>query len=110
MAQIPQHAWLNGNPFYYELYQTHNAKDRLRRKVATAFHDALPDAVAECLVDELLNAELYGHQRQFLIKSQVDPAISVILDAVRKLAVPYQAANGETCLMIPIERLDSIQP
>lgn len=110
MSKIPEHAWLNGNPFYYELYQTHNAKDRLRWQVAVAFHDSLPDAVAECLVDELLNAELYGHQRQFLISKQVDPAISVVLNAVRKLAVPYQTANGEMCLMLPIEKLDPIQP
>jgi hypothetical protein len=103
---IPERAWLDGNPLYNRHFNVFNSADRLRRDVATAFHDALPDAVAECLVDELMTAEEYGDQLKFLIKNQVDPAIYVVLEAVKKLAVSYIAANGEPCLVVPVSKLD----
>jgi hypothetical protein len=105
---IPEHAWLDGNPLYNRHFKVVNSADRLRRDVARAFHDALPDAVAECLVDELMAAEEYGDQLKFLIKHQVDPAIHVVLEAVKKLAVSYTAANGEPCLMVPVSKLDHL--
>lgn len=105
---IPERAWLDGNPLYNRHYAAAHGVDRFRREVAIAIHDALPDAVAECLIDELLTAEEYGDQLKLQIKNQVDPAIKVVLDAVRKLAVPYTAANGEVCLIVPVDHLDRL--
>lgn len=107
---VPERAWLNANPFYLSIYKPSAAKNRFRNDVAKAIHDALPDAVLECLVDELMQATEYGDQLQFLIKNQVDPAIKVVLDEVKKLAVPYTAADGTQCLMVPVNKLDSLLP
>jgi hypothetical protein len=102
------HNWYEFNPLYSSLYQTNSGVTRLRRQVAMAFHDALPDSVAKALVDELLNAEVLGQKLQCTISSQVDPAIKVVLEAVKKLAVPYIAADGSPCLMVPVDRIDSL--
>lgn len=53
-------------------------------------------------------AEEYGDQLKFMIKHQVDPAIHVVLEAVKKLAVSYTAANGEPFLMVPVSKLDHL--
>jgi hypothetical protein len=105
---IPEHAWLDGNPLYSRLFETSNSADRLRRRVHEAIHDSLPSSVSECLVDEVMSAELYGDAIKLQVKRQVDPAIKVVLEAVRELAVPYMTESGVTCLMIPLSKVDSI--
>jgi hypothetical protein len=107
---IPEKAWLDGNPLYGKLFLAANSADRLRRQVHEAIHNALPEAVSECLVDEVMTAEHYGQAIKLQIKSQVDPAINVVLEAVKQLAVPYMAENGTACLMVPIDKIDSILP
>lgn len=108
--KIPTTALLDYNPFYMELYRPHARLDRLRWQVATALHDGLPDAVRECLIDELLTAESHGEKCQFIINRQTDEAIRVVLEAVKELAVEYVSPDGTIHRYVNVDKLDRITP
>lgn len=104
--QIPRKAWLDGlNPFHWDLYRVSNARDRLRKRVAEAFHAGLPDEVAACLVDGLMALESKGEEKGYAISDQVDGAIQACLDEVSKEAIDIHCSDGVTRKMIPVYKL-----
>jgi hypothetical protein len=103
--RIPRHAFIDENSYFYHLYKPRRKDNPLYREMARVFHDALPDEVANCLTDELMNAEVRGELEQFRIEGQMSQVVDVISEALGKLAVVVEDADGGSHFVIPMESL-----
>lgn len=101
---IPQSAWWRGNPHYDALWAAATPQSRLQRRVLDAVLEALPEAAALALVDELLYAEHYGQVQALRAAELTDGVIKVVLQAAADRCHTYRL-NGHEVQMVPVSEL-----
>lgn len=105
VRKIPRHAWIDESSYFYHLYKSRKKGNPLYRELARVFHDALPDEVADCLTDELMNAEARGELERFRIENHMSQVMDAVIKALNSLAIVIEDADGGSHFAIPVESL-----
>jgi hypothetical protein len=105
VRKIPRHAFIDEDSFFNYLYKPRQQANTLYRELARTFHDALPDEVADCLVDELMNAEARGELEQYRIENHMEKIVDLFTSLLQKLAIPVEGPDGSTSMAVPLEDL-----
>lgn len=103
--RIPRHAFIDENSYFYHLYKPRKRDNPLYRELARVFHDALPDEVANCLTDELLNAEVRGELEKFRIEGQMSQVVDTLIGVLERMAIPIEDSDGVSHFAVPVESL-----
>ncbi len=101
---LPERAWWRGNPHYDLLWTATTAQERLQRQVLEALLEALPEAAARALVDELVAARHPGQVQALRIAELTQGAIDTVLVAAAAQAGTYRL-QGEAVALVPLQRL-----
>lgn len=103
--KIPRSVWLDENSYFYHLYKARKKDNPLYLQIARIFHDGLPDEVADCLTDTLLNAEVRGELEQFRMERYVPQVVDAVIDSAKKLAFAVDTGEGGSQLVVAIDDL-----
>jgi hypothetical protein len=109
VRKIPRSVWLDENSYFYHLYKARKKDNPLYLQIARIFHNGLPDEVADCLTDALLNAEVRGELEQFRMERYVPEILDAVTAALRKLAIVVENEHGEECLAVPLDDLPMLK-
>lgn len=107
--KIPRHAFIDEGSYFHYLYRPRSNDNPLYREIAKAFHDALPDEVANCLTDELMNAEVRGELERFRIENHMDKVLDAFVNVLRRVALPMEDEDGTAVLAVPLEEIKAMR-
>lgn len=109
VRKVPRHAWIDEDSYFYHLYKARKEGNPLYTEMARIFHDSLPDEVADCLVDELMNAEVRGELEEFRIDNHMAKVVDLFLLTARALAEPMEDVDGNPIFVVRFDALNLLK-